>query len=118
MKARLALWSPRVLLTAFAAFVSVFALDVFGEGRGFWPTAAALVMHLLPTVLLLLVVALAWRRPWAGGLACLGLAAWYVSWAAPRFPWSVLALMTGPMLLVAALYGWSWASARRMPAGR
>jgi hypothetical protein len=114
MKGTLSDWSPRVMLMAFAAFISVFALDVFDGRGGFWTTAAALFMHLLPTFLLLLIVALAWRRPWLGGLACLALAAWYVSWAAPRFPWTVLLMMAGPLLLVSGLYAWSWASRRRL----
>ena len=67
-------WSPRVLLVAFALFISVFALDVFDTHLGLWQTAGALFLHLLPTLLLLLVVALAWRRSWLGGLVCLGLA--------------------------------------------
>jgi hypothetical protein len=117
MKGNVADWSPRVLLMAFAAFISVFALDVFDEHQGLVKTAVALLMHLLPTFLLLLVVALAWRRPAIGGLACLSLAAWYVSWASPRFPWPVLLIMAGPLLLVSALYAWSWASRRRLPAG-
>jgi hypothetical protein len=114
MKGNVTDWSPRVLLMAFAAFIGIFALDVFDEPGGFRTTAAALSMHLRPTFLLLLIVAFAWRRPWFGGLACLALAGWYVSWAAPRFPWMVLLLMAGPLLLVSGLYAWSWASHRRL----
>ncbi len=34
-------WSPRVLTILFALFLSLFALDVFGEGYGFWATRRA-----------------------------------------------------------------------------
>ncbi len=103
-------WSPRVLLLAFAAFLVIFALDVFGEGLGFWRTLLALVMHLLPNFALVLLVALAWRRPWIGALGCLALAVLYASTIGRRFPWTVTAMMSGPLVLTGALYVASWAS--------
>jgi hypothetical protein len=35
-------WSPRVLGILIAIFISLFALDVFGEGYSFWETIIAL----------------------------------------------------------------------------
>jgi hypothetical protein len=102
-------WSPRVLLLAFAAFLAIFALDVFGEGLGFWKTLLALVMHLLPNLALVLLVALAWRRPWIGALVCLALAALYASTFGRRFPWTATAIISGPLVLTGALYVASWA---------
>ena len=118
MKFDVASWSPRILLLSFAAFISVFALDVFSEPRGFGETAVALAMHLLPSLLVLLVVAAAWRRPALGALLCFGLAALYVGTAAARMHWSALVLIAGPLALTSALYLWSWASGRRLTAGR
>jgi hypothetical protein len=40
---RILLWTPRVLSLLFALFVSLFALDVFGQGYGFWQTTLALL---------------------------------------------------------------------------
>jgi len=34
-------WAPRVLGLLFPLFVALFALDVFGQGQGFWRTALA-----------------------------------------------------------------------------
>ena len=42
-------WTPRILFHRFIAFVSLFALDVFSEGLGFWQTAQALMLHLIPS---------------------------------------------------------------------
>ena len=56
---RLLFWSPRMLCIAFATFISLFALDVFAEGYGFWRTALALVMHLRLTAIVVIVLALA-----------------------------------------------------------
>ena len=66
-------WTPRVICIAFAIFLSLFALDVFNEGYGFWKTILALLIHLVPVYIVLAVLALAWRcftvgRPAAGAL--------------------------------------------------
>jgi hypothetical protein len=63
---RLLYWSPRVLTIAFIAFVSMFALDVFTEGRGFRETLLALAMHLIPSFVLIGALLLAWRWEWVG----------------------------------------------------
>ena len=46
---RLLYWVPRILCILFAAFISLFALDVFGEGYGFWHSVLTLMVHLIPT---------------------------------------------------------------------
>ncbi len=58
---RFVVWAPRILCLLFAGFISLFALDVFEENRGFWNTTLALLMHLIPTGILLLILALSWR---------------------------------------------------------
>ena len=54
-------WTPRVLTIAFILFLGLFALDVFGEGYGFWGTLVALLMHLIPNFVVLAVLIIAWR---------------------------------------------------------
>ena len=60
-------WSPRVLGLLIAILASLFALDVFGEGYSFWETIAALAMHLIPTLVILIVLGIAWRWESIGG---------------------------------------------------
>jgi hypothetical protein len=110
---RLLHWSPRVIGLLFAAFLSVFALDVFDEGHGFWKTRLALAIHLVPTAVVLGALALAWRWGWAGGLAFLGLGAWYVATAWGRFPWSAYVVIAGPLFLLGLLFVLDWRCARR-----
>ncbi len=50
---------PQTLAIVFAAFVSVFALDVFGEGYGPVETVVALLIHLVPTYLILVALLVA-----------------------------------------------------------
>lgn len=105
---RLLHWSPRLLGLLFAAFLSMFALDVFAEHHGFWPTLLALLMHLIPTVMLLLLLAAAWRWEWLGalGFAALGFAYLIGYWG--RFHWSAYVLIAGPLLLLSGLFLANW----------
>jgi len=66
---------PRILCILFILFLAVIALDVFEEGRGFWGTVLALIMHLIPNFVLTLILILSWKREWIGGI--LFLAGWF-----------------------------------------
>ena len=72
-------WAPRVLSIAFILFISMFALDVFDEAHGFWQTAAALCMHLLPSFALVIMLVIAWRWEWVGVVVPLGLAGLFMA---------------------------------------
>ena len=65
---RLLFWTPRISCILFAAFLSLFALDVFGEGYGFWKTTLALFIHLIPVFVLIVALVIAWRWEWVGTL--------------------------------------------------
>lgn len=57
-------WLPRILSILFIVFISLFALDVFGQPQWF----LALVMHLIPSFILIAVTVLAWKNEMIGGL--------------------------------------------------
>lgn len=107
---RLLFWTPRVLCLLFAAFISIFALDVFEEGFGGWKTVVALCMHLVPTFLVLLVLAVSWRWEWVGALVFTALAVCYVTLFWGRFHWSAYAAIAGPLCLLGLLFllNWFW----------
>ena len=63
---RLLYWAPRVLGILFALFVSIFALDVFGQATVSGARFRALLMHLIPVYILLIALAIGWRWEWAG----------------------------------------------------
>ncbi len=103
-------WTPRALCIASALFISLFALDVFDEGQGFWGTLLALGMHLLPTLLILLVLAVTWKHEWIGGIFFIVLAVLYVvsSWNKPFASWSTFLLISGPFVLIGVLFLLNW----------
>ena len=101
-------WAPRLLSAAFAVFLSLFALDVFGDGRGVLATIAALAIHLIPVYLVLLTLWVGWKREWVATILYAVLGATYIVWANPRFPWQTLALISGPLFAMAGLFLASW----------
>lgn len=101
-------WLPRVLTILFALFISLFALDVFGEGLGLLRTVGALLVHLIPTAVILLLLAVAWHREWVGALAYVSLSVLYLVIAWERFHWSAYAVISGPLLLIGLLFFLGW----------
>jgi hypothetical protein len=103
-------WTPRILCLLFAGFISLFALDVFDEGYGFWKTLLALAVHLIPTWIVLIVLVISWRRGWVGGILFAALGALYLVNCWGRFHWSTYALISGPLFLMGLLFflGWLW----------
>jgi len=105
---RLLYWTPRILGLFFAGFISLFALDVFDGHQGFWNTALALLMHLIPTGILLLILAVSWRWEWVGGVLFPALGAFYLIASWSRFHWSAYAIISGSLFLLGALFLLSW----------
>jgi len=85
-------WLPRVLAILFIGFISLFALDVFGEVL--WLTA--LLMHLIPSFVLIIVTVIAWKKEKIGGIIFLILGLL----ALVKFIWVVWV----PMILIGVLF--------------
>lgn len=60
---KLVRWSARVLAILLVCFVSLFALDVFSESNWLLP----LLVHLIPSYVLVAALAVAWRYETIGG---------------------------------------------------
>ena len=105
---RLLFWTPRVVCILFAVFVSLFALDVFGEGYGFWETILAFMIHMIPTGIVLVVLAVAWRWEWVGGVLFIALGALYIVMTWERAQWPAYLLISGPLFVVGVLFLVNW----------
>jgi hypothetical protein len=91
----------------FMVWVSIFALDVFAEGHAFWRTILALFIHLIPTLIVLTILIIAWRWEAAGGVLFIALGVWYLTtW--PRMHWSAYLVISGPLFLVGSLFLADW----------
>ena len=99
------LWAPRIGGILVALFLGLFALDAF-DGRSFAAALPAFAIHLVPSLLVLAVVAAAWKLEWIGAVAFLGLAVLYAVMVHGRLDW--IAVISGPLLIVAVLFLVSW----------
>ena len=100
---RVIYWTPRVLCILFTLFLSVFALDVFSEGYGFGETILALFMHLIPTFVVVIALAVAWRWELIGALLFVA-AALFLLISSGGESWFI----SLPLILVGALFLLSW----------
>lgn len=69
-----------ILSIGFAIFISVFALDVFGEKT--W--LLALIIHLIPTYVVIILTVISWKKEFLGGILWLIMGVFYLwmSWQA------------------------------------
>ena len=114
---RLLYWAPRVLGILFAAFISLFAFDVFSEGSGFWETVLALLMHLVPTAVILVLLAIAWRWEWVGAVVFTALGVLYLVVAWGKFPLVAYLTISGPLFLMAGLFLANWVLRKELRPG-
>jgi hypothetical protein len=105
-------WTPRVLGILFTLLVSIFALDVFGEGRGFGETMLALAMHLIPAMLVLSALVIAWRWEAAGGILFITLGTFYLVTTLHHLDWCLL--ISGPLFVTGGLFLTDWAYRARL----
>ena len=103
---RVLYWTPRIVCILLIAFVSMFALDVFAEGRGFWETLVALFMHLIPSLVMAAALAVAWRYEWfgAGMFTLCGVFFLLIV----RGNWWVKGIFVLPCIVVALLFFFNW----------
>lgn len=106
-------WTPRLLTILFAIFISVFALDAFSEGEGFTKTLIAFLIHLIPTVIIVTILVLSWKREWIGGVVFFLLGIGYAIIAVSHPSW-ILAI-SGPLFLISILFLIGWFSRKELP---
>ena len=111
---RLLFWAPRIFSILFIVSLSLFALDVFNEGLGFWKTLLALAIHLIPSLVLIAALIVAWRWEWVGAAIYAGAGALYMVTLLPRrlppppikLQW--IAIIALPAFAIAALFLANW----------
>jgi hypothetical protein len=106
-------WTPRILTILLAAFLMIFSLDEFSGQKSFWQIALGLLMHNLPSIILLLVLILAWRKEWTGAIIYSLFGLLYLFTNLGHMHWSVIVLIPGPLVLIGLLFLLAWYKARR-----
>jgi hypothetical protein len=95
-------WAPRILAILFAGFLALFALDAYIEGVTLLQMLSAFAVHLVPSAIVLALLAIAWHRESLGGvLYIMPGAALYIRIThapiivAPAFALGVLFILSG-----------------------
>ncbi len=61
-------WIPRILCILAILFVSIFSLDAFDPAFTLWKQLQAFAIHLIPSLVLLIFLIVAWKRELVGGI--------------------------------------------------
>ncbi len=94
----------RISVIVYAVFLSMFALDIFGEGYGFWELVVGLFMHLLPSIILVAVILLSWHRERIGGIVFIVLGIVFTFFFKTYQDGVVFLLISFPVLLAGILF--------------
>jgi hypothetical protein len=106
-------WTPRILSILFIIFMASMSLDVISPELSFGQIALGMLMHNIPTLIMLIVLVVSWKYEIVGGIAFIlaGLLyiiltarssiAWYIA-----ISWSLT--IAGPALLIGALFLVNW----------
>jgi hypothetical protein len=113
--------TPRIAGLLVALFTGLFALDVFSEEGSIWMQIGAFLIHAAPSIIMILVLVLAWRYAWIGALF-FGLAAlFFLRFLLGGFEngFGNMLLFALPMASVAALFwlNWRWRGEIQAAAG-
>ena len=103
-------WTARVAGALVCVLLAAFAIDAIGDGF------SSLMMHLLPALVAIAVVVLAWRWEIAGGTIFLGLAVLYAFVARDHVSWIVAIAL--PLAVVGLLFVISGRGRGLTPANR
>jgi len=110
---KIILWLPRLLCIAAILFVSMFALDAFEPGIPFGQQLLNFLIHLIPTYVLLLLLWLALKKPFTGGIAfaILGIVTspfvYMLNYNRTHSVWlslSIILMITVPFIVIGALF--------------
>lgn len=107
-------WAPRIAALLIIFFVGLFSLDVFGTGAPALEVLVGFLMHNLPSIIMLVLLIVAWKRPVVGFVAFLiAAAAFTVLFVRDIYALPNLLLFVLPILLIAGLFyaDWQWLKA-------
>jgi hypothetical protein len=107
--------APRVAAILIIFFVSLFSLDVFEMEATPVELLVGFIMHSLPSIFLILVLVVAWRRPVVGFIAFLLAGLVFLRFVILDLSLGHLLLFSGPLLLISALFYADWRWLKRQP---
>ncbi|HSB65775.1 MAG TPA: hypothetical protein VLD65_04305 [Anaerolineales bacterium] len=110
-------WAPRIAAILIIFFVTLFSLDVFEMEASPLELLGAFIMHSLPSIVMLLLLYFAWRRPMVGFIAFLLAGLFFLRFVIFGRDLGHFLLFSGPLLLISALFyaDWRWLKSQSPP---
>lgn len=110
-------WTPRILSILFICFLSLFSLDVYQPGMSAGDLALGLFMHNIPSLILIALLVIAWRREIVGAVGFIGAGLLYIGLVVGKLvnselplyiaiTWSLI--IVGPAFLIGILFMINW----------
>jgi hypothetical protein len=107
-------WIPRLLTIIFILFLGMLALDVFDGNESLIKKMGGFLIHLIPNLMLILILIVAWKHEWVGTIAfsLAGIAYIVMFWG--RFPVVTYLTISGPLFLIAVLFWLNWNNRKKL----
>lgn len=108
--ARIIHFAPRIAAIAIIFFVSLFSLDVFDMEGTPLQLAGAFLLHNLPSIVMIVLLVFAWKRPQVGFIAFLLAGLFFLRFIFSQGGLGHFLLFSGPLLLISAMFylDWRW----------
>ncbi|OGO35330.1 MAG: hypothetical protein A2W35_22135 [Chloroflexi bacterium RBG_16_57_11] len=106
-------WAPRLAAIMIIFFTSLFSLDVFEMEASPLQLLGGFIMHNIPSIIMIVLLVFAWKRPAVGFAAFIVVAALFtIFFVRDIYALPNLLLFVFPILLVAFLFyaDWKWLS--------
>ncbi|KQC15025.1 MAG: hypothetical protein APR63_04480 [Desulfuromonas sp. SDB] len=97
-------WIPRILAILYICFISLFALDAFSGEESFLEQIAGFIIHLIPSLVLILVLLIAWKKERMGGLLFILLSLAFTLFFNTYRNWVAFLFISVPVLAVGVLF--------------
>lgn len=112
-------WTPRLLAIIFIAFLALMSLDVISPELSTGQIALGMLMHNIPTIIMLVILIISWKREIVGGIAfILAGGAYIVFTAQADLPWYIMLSWAGtiaaPAFLIGILFLVNWFKKKRI----
>mgnify|MGYP001179480031 CR=1 FL=1 len=109
-------WLPRAFSMLFILFLTLFSLDIFGNNYTFWETILGLLMHNIPSIILTILLIIAWKYELVGAIAftlagLLYIVQIIINSITVKFEWYYLSwafTIAGPAFLTGILFYVNW----------
>jgi hypothetical protein len=97
-------WFPKALAVLYILFIALLSFDVFIMNVSLVEKMGGFVIENIPTILLLIALSFAWKKPIAGGVMFLVMSILFTLFFRTYQRWDTFFLISVPLLLIGGLF--------------